>query len=116
MFDYLSRFCRTNTVLPNLFWFAAPLLTKLLLKITCGTPNGFIRYKDQGIVYIGGTLGTISRHPGWEPLIQTREIRSIDKNVQLLFSFHCKSIFLNDVDQGFSTEVCFFQVYRLTYT
>ena len=39
----------------------------LLLKITGSTPSGFIRYKDQGIVIIGGTPGTpgtSSRHPG----------------------------------------------------
>ena len=47
----------------------------LVLKITGGTPNGFIRYKDQEIVTIGSTPGTSSRHtsvprhPGWEPLL-----------------------------------------------
>ena len=45
-----------------------------VLKISGGTPSWFIRYKDQGIIIIGGTPGTSSwhpsvpRHPGWEPL------------------------------------------------
>ena len=33
-----------------------------------GTPSWFSWYNDQGIVTIGGTPGTISRHPGWDPL------------------------------------------------
>ena len=46
----------------------------LVLKLSGGTPSGLIRYKDQGIVIIGGTPGTSSWHPsvpwhpGWEPL------------------------------------------------
>ena len=49
----------------------------LVLKVSGGTPSGFIRYKDQWVVIIGDTLGTSSRHPsvlrhpGWEPLIST---------------------------------------------
>ena len=47
----------------------------VVLKIFGGTPSRFNRYKDQGIVTIGGTPVTCSRHPcvprhpGWEPLV-----------------------------------------------
>ena len=38
------------------------------MKIFGGTPSLFDRYKDQGVLTFGGTPGTSSRHPGWEPL------------------------------------------------
>ena len=52
----------------------------LVLKIFGGTPSWFNRYKDQGIVTIGGTPGTSSwhpcvpRHPGSESLAYTNQI------------------------------------------
>jgi len=40
----------------------------LVMKIFCGNLSLFHRYKEQVILKIGGTPGTGSRHPGWEPL------------------------------------------------
>ena len=41
----------------------------LVLQVFGGTPSCFNRFKDRGIVTIGGTPVTRSRHPSWEPLI-----------------------------------------------
>ena len=57
------------------------------MKLSGGTPSWFIRYKDQGIVTIGGTPGassrhpSVTRHPGWEPLVyvlQQEEVLCLD--------------------------------------
>jgi len=40
----------------------------LVMKIFGSTLSLFHRFKDQVILKIGGTPGTFSRHPGWEPL------------------------------------------------
>ncbi len=56
---------------PLMQWFPTFFCSRhshLVFKIFGGTPGLFIRYKYQGKVTIGGTLGTSSRHPGWEPL------------------------------------------------
>ena len=49
-------------VFPNLFWFPAPPLTYVDIRLHPRSPN---RDKDQGIVLIGGTPCTCLRHP-WE--------------------------------------------------
>ena len=59
-------------VFPNLFCLRHPYS---VLKIFRGTPGKFNRYKDQGKVTIGGTPGTSSRHPGWEPLLYVFKIK-----------------------------------------
>ena len=63
-------------VFPNLFLFGAPLIS---IAGIWRHPQLFFRYKDRGIVTIGGTPVTSSRHPsvprhpGWEPLDQSLE-------------------------------------------
>ena len=60
-----------NSVFPNLFWFAAPLLSH---EGICRNPMWFNRSKVRGIVTIGGIPGTslrypcMPRYPDWEPL------------------------------------------------
>jgi len=48
-----------------------------VFKIFGGTPGLINRYKNQGKVTIGGTPGTSSRHPGWEPLFYRIEPLSL---------------------------------------
>ena len=66
----LKNKCLTQTF-PTVFGARHPYI---VFKILGGTPGWFIRYKGQGIVTIGGTPGTTSRHtsvprhPGWESL------------------------------------------------
>ena len=55
----------------------------VVLKIFCGTPSWFNRYTNQGIVAIGGTPDTnsrhpcVSRHPGWESLVYSMPPNSL---------------------------------------
>jgi len=41
----------------------------LVFKIFGGSFGYYNRYKDQEKVTIGGTPGTSSRHPSWDPLL-----------------------------------------------
>ena len=49
--------------------------TNLAMKTFRGTPSWLYRYKDQGIVPVGSTIGNSSRYPsvpwhtGWESLL-----------------------------------------------
>ena len=66
----------------------------LVLKVFGGTLGWFIRYKYQGIVTTGSTLGTssrhpsVSRHPGWESLFYIIEKRNdnLNKNHNPIFT------------------------------
>ena len=66
-----SPMCLTQC-LPTWFDLRNPYL---VLKIFGGTPRWFNRYKDQGIITIGGTPDKSLRHPcvsqppGWESLV-----------------------------------------------
>ena len=83
----------STSVFPNLF-FAAPLL---VLQIFSRTP--MVKYKDRGIVTIGGTPVTSSRHPSvpqhpsWEPLFYLLLLKFFQKVIRRLFSsLHQKAL------------------------
>ena len=64
--SFLIEIVRDKPVFPNLFRFAAPLLN---IEDIWRHPYSWLnRYKDQGIVTIGGIPDNSSRHPGWESL------------------------------------------------
>ena len=83
----------STSVFPNLF-FAAPLL---VLQIFSRTP--MVKYKDRGIVTIGGIPVTSSRHPSvpqhpsWEPLFYLLLLKFFQKVIRRLFSsLHQKAL------------------------
>ena len=77
--NWTKRFVRSSFQIRIWFWsictlsqcFSTFFATRhpwSVIWIFGGTPRWQNRSKDQWIVIIGGTPGTISRHPGWKPL------------------------------------------------